>query len=122
MIMSACLWRESIYDILKVCQFGTQNRSMFMSATPSLPRITARVDAETQALLTRAAGLAGMSSINSFVVNAAIEKAREVIEREQTLRLTERDAILLAEALDKSGEPHPRLRQAHAHYRKLSGK
>ncbi|EMQ60432.1 DUF1778 domain-containing protein, partial [Vibrio cholerae] len=47
----------------------------------TLPRITARVDVDTQDLLTKAAALAGMSSINSFVLNAAIEKAKQVIER-----------------------------------------
>src|SRR5690606_41438012 len=46
-----------------------------------------RVDAETQDLLTKAAALAGMSSLNSFVLNAAIEKAKQVIEREQVLKL-----------------------------------
>lgn len=32
------------------------------------PRITARVDTDTQSLLTQAAALAGISSINSFVL------------------------------------------------------
>ncbi len=42
--------------------------------TATLPRITARVDADTQTLLTRAAALSGMPSMNAFVVNAAVEK------------------------------------------------
>ncbi|EMY8516656.1 TPA: DUF1778 domain-containing protein, partial [Vibrio cholerae] len=66
----------------------------------TLPRITARVDVDTQDLLTKAAALAGMSSINSFVLNAAIEKAKQVIEREQALKLSQVDAVLLMEALD----------------------
>ena len=37
----------------------------------SLPRITTRVDEATQSLLSRAAALAGLPSINAFVVNAA---------------------------------------------------
>lgn len=41
-----------------------------------------------------------MSSINSFVLNAAIEKAKQVIEREETLKLNQADATLLMEALD----------------------
>ena len=38
----------------------------------ALPRITARVDAEIQELLAQAAAIAGMTSINSFVLNARI--------------------------------------------------
>ncbi|MBU0653509.1 MAG: DUF1778 domain-containing protein [Gammaproteobacteria bacterium] len=91
-----------------------------MTTAQSLPRITARVDAATQALLTKAAALAGVSSINSFVLNAAIEKAKQLIEREQVLKLSERDAVLLAEALDAPAKVHPRLQQAAKRYQELS--
>ncbi len=67
----------------------------------TLPRITARVDVDTQDLLTTAAAITGMSSINSFVLNAAIEKAKQVIEREETLKLSRIDAMLLMDALDQ---------------------
>ena len=64
----------------------------------TLPRITARVDVDTQELLTQATAIAGMTSINSFVLSAAIEKAKQIIEREQTLKLSQDDASLLMEA------------------------
>lgn len=38
-----------------------------------LPRSTARINLDTQALLSKAAAIKGVSSINSFVLNAAIE-------------------------------------------------
>ncbi len=76
------------------------------------PRITVRVDAETQNLLSKAAVLAGMSSINSFVLSAAIEKAKDIIEREQSLKLSQRDASLLVNALDEPAQAHNRLQQA----------
>ncbi|ARR48932.1 DUF1778 domain-containing protein [Photobacterium damselae subsp. damselae] len=66
----------------------------------TLHRITARVDIETQDLLTKATAISGMSSINSFVLSAAIEKAKKVIEREQALKLSQADAMLLMNALD----------------------
>jgi len=81
------------------------------------PRITARVDAETQGLLTQAAALAGISSINSFVLSAAIEKAKEIIERERSLKLSQRDALMLVEALDSNPKPNTRLQQASRHYK-----
>ena len=81
-----------------------------------LPRITARVDVDTQDLLAKAAALSGMSSINSFVLNAAIEKAKQVIEHEQTLKLSQADAMLLMEALDKPAKVNTKLKLASECY------
>ena len=85
-----------------------------MAAT--LTSITINVDAETQDLLTKAAALAGMSSLNSFVLNAAIEKARQVIEREQVLKLSRADAVLLMEALDNPATVNAKLKSAAERY------
>ncbi|MGL4734093.1 MAG: DUF1778 domain-containing protein [Enterovibrio sp.] len=82
----------------------------------TLPRITARVDVDTQDLLTKAAALAGTSSINSFVLNAAIEKAKQIIEREQTLKLSQTDAALLMEALDNPAVVNTKLKLASERY------
>ena len=86
----------------------------------ALPRITARVDTDTQALLTQAAAITGVSSINSFVLSAAIEKAKKIIEREQLLKLSQRDAIILVDALDSTGQSNSRLKQAAMRYEKKS--
>lgn len=85
-----------------------------MSAT--LPRITARIDSDTQEILKKAAALAGVSSINSFVLNAALEKAKQLIEREQMLKLTQEDAILLMQALDEPTTTNSALQQAAKDY------
>jgi uncharacterized protein (DUF1778 family) len=82
----------------------------------TLPRITARVDVDTQDLLTKAAAIAGMSSINSFVLSAAIEKAKQVIEREQVLKLSQADALLLMEALDRPATINSKLKAASELY------
>lgn len=82
----------------------------------TLPRITARVDVDTQELLAKAAALSGVSSINSFVLSAAIEKAKQVIEHEQTLRLSQVDAMLLMEALDKPARENTKLKLASERY------
>ncbi len=50
--------------------------------TLNSPRITARVDEVTQELLYKATALSGLSSINSFVLGAAIEKAKEIMAKE----------------------------------------
>ena len=80
--------------------------------TTTLPRITARVDFDTQALLQQAAAISGISSINSFVLNAAVEKAKRIIEHEQALKLSKRDAVALIKALDSDDKPNLRLQQA----------
>lgn len=84
--------------------------------TAALPRITARVDIETQELLSKATAIAGMSSINSFVLSAAVEKAKMLMERERTLQLSQRDAVTLMDALDRPAKPNARLQQAASRY------
>lgn len=79
--------------------------------------ITDRVDTSTQDLLTQAAALAGISSINSFVLSAAIEKAKDIIERERSLKLSQRDASMLIEALDSTPKLNTRLQQASRLYK-----
>ena len=84
----------------------------------SLPRITTRVDEETQALLSEAAAIAGISSINSFVLSAAIEKAKTLINDQHTLQLSFADARQLLDILDNPPEPNNQLKQAVSKYNK----
>jgi len=79
------------------------------------PRITARVDLDTQELLSKAAALMGISSINSFVLTAAIEKAKKIIQKENTLKLSYRDTMLFIEALDNP-QANLRLKKAIKNY------
>lgn len=81
------------------------------------PRITARVSLETQALLSKAAAASGISSINSFVLSAAIEKAQKIMEREESLHLSKQDATLFFEALDRPTTLHKKLQKAHDSYK-----
>lgn len=82
----------------------------------TLPRITARIDVDVQDLLAKAAALSGISSINSFVLSSAIEKAKQIIEREQTLQLSARDASTLMAALDRPATANAKLQAAFARY------
>jgi len=79
------------------------------------PRITARVDVDTQELLTKAAALMGIFSINSFVLSAATEKAKKIIQKENSLKLSSRDALLFVDALDRP-EANARLTKAMKKY------
>ncbi|WP_257252857.1 MULTISPECIES: DUF1778 domain-containing protein [unclassified Endozoicomonas] len=88
----------------------------------SLPRITTRIDTDTKELLAEAAAIIGVSSINSFVLSAAIEKAKQIMDSERSLKLSQQDALLLVQALDKDLKPNPRLKQAAQRYKKTGNK
>ena len=94
-----------------------QTKWVLIKMTASLPRITTRVDEDTQALLLEAAAIAGISSINSFVLNAAIEKAKTLINDQHTLKLSVYDAKLLLDALDNTPEPNVHLMNAVKKYK-----
>jgi len=79
-------------------------------------RITARVSLDTQELLSKAAALVGISSINSFVLNAAIEKANTIMKAEESLTLSKVDSLQFIEALDKPAKSNPKLSEAFAKY------
>jgi len=81
------------------------------------PRITARVDLDTQELLKKASAIMGISSINAFVVSSAIEKAKKIIANEEALELSKKDALLLMDALDTEPIFNARLNQAFQNYK-----
>lgn len=82
----------------------------------SLPRITARIDLNTQELLLQAASLIGISSLNAFVLNAAIEKANAILKAEENTRFNREDTERLLHYLDNppiANEKLMKLFQAH---------
>jgi len=85
--------------------------------TAASPRITARVSIGTQELLSKAAALIGISSINSFVLSVATEKATQIMEREKTLNLGTEDALLFVDTLDKPTTANSKLADAFKSYK-----
>ncbi|WP_373767722.1 DUF1778 domain-containing protein [Glaesserella sp.] len=79
-------------------------------AQANLPRITARIDSATQELLLNAAALVGISSINSFVLNAAIEKANAILQAEKITQFNDEDTRLLLHYLDNPPAPNEQLK------------
>ncbi|TNH04425.1 DUF1778 domain-containing protein [Testudinibacter sp. TR-2022] len=80
--------------------------------TTATARITARIDQDTQSLLLQAAKLAGITSINSFVVNAAVEKAKEILQAENLIKLNRESSLKLLSALDNPDMENQKLMQA----------
>lgn len=78
--------------------------------------IDARVDVDTFDLLNKATEISGFSSINSFALSAAVDKAKQIIENEQMLKLGQTDALLLMNALDRPVTENSKLRAAAKRY------
>ena len=85
-------------------------------------RIAARVPRELRERLEEAAGRTG-ATLNQFLVQAAIEKADAILEREQVTRLSARDVESLLAMLDAPPRlPSDRLQRAlDAHHKASAG-
>lgn len=73
------------------------------AATEQRGRITARVSQSVTQMIESAADLVG-ATINQFVIQAALEKAEKVMEKEQ-LRLSQEDKSWLFSLLENPPEP-----------------
>ncbi len=83
-------------------------------------RITARVPRAVRQRLEQAAGRSG-ATLNQFVVQAAIEKADQVLEREKVMKLSARDAEWLLNLLDQPPRPpNAKLQRALDDYQKAT--
>ena len=87
-----------------------------MPAPQNNQRVSARVTQKVYETLSQAAELTG-ATLNQFIVQSAYEKAQEVIEKEQFIRMTARCASAFFEALDHPPEPNAKLRKAAKLYR-----
>lgn len=79
-------------------------------------RITARVPLAVQEKLQEAADLVG-ATVNQFVVQSALEKAEQIIDRETMIGLTRRDAAMLIDLLENPPKPNAALKRALERYK-----
>jgi uncharacterized protein (DUF1778 family) len=86
-----------------------------MNLTKDRGRITARVPLNVEETLNEAADLSG-ATLSHFVVQAALEKAQAIIDRERTIRFTSKDAALLINMLDAPFKPNQALTRAFKRY------
>jgi uncharacterized protein (DUF1778 family) len=83
-------------------------------------RITARVPKDVRERIEEAADRSG-ATLNQFLVQAAIEKADRVLEREKVMRLSARDAEWLLSVLDQPPRtPNAKLQRALDNYEKAT--
>lgn len=79
-------------------------------------RLIARASAENQAIIQRAADYSG-ATLSQFLIESAMEKARDVIERTETLRVSMTGADALFAALENPPKANVKLRQAAQRYK-----
>jgi uncharacterized protein (DUF1778 family) len=83
-------------------------------------RITARVSKDVREKLEQAANSSG-ATLNQFVVQAAVEKAEQILERERVTRLSARDAEWMLNLLDQPPRsPNSKLQRALENYDKAT--
>lgn len=80
-------------------------------------RITARISSSVAKTLNSAAALTG-TTLNNFVVQAALEKAQKIVDRETTIPLSAADAAMLLDLLDAPPAPNRAMQQGFARFMK----
>ncbi|MBI3466136.1 MAG: DUF1778 domain-containing protein [Planctomycetes bacterium] len=80
--------------------------------------IATSVPAHVQTKLEQAAAWRG-TTVSSFVIEAALREAEQVIERERLIRLTAEDAARLVSLLDGPPAPNAALRKAAADHQRI---
>ncbi len=79
-------------------------------------RLVARTSVEIQEIIQRAANYSG-TTLSQFIIESAMEKARNVIERSETLYLSMASADALFEALENPPKANNKLLKAAQHYK-----
>ena len=78
-------------------------------------RLVARTSAEIHEMIQRAADYSG-ATLSQFLIESAMERARNVIERTETLHLSMTGADALFAALENSPKANNKLLKAAQHY------
>ena len=80
--------------------------------------LTIRPPAEMHAMLTQAASWLGVS-LNSLVLEAAADRARQILETQRQLKLTREDAEAFFHALEHPKKPNAALKKSAKAYQEL---
>ncbi|PQQ37513.1 DUF1778 domain-containing protein [Photorhabdus laumondii] len=78
--------------------------------------LVARTSTEIQAIIQRAADYSG-ATLSQFLIESAMERARNVIERTETLYLSMEGADALLAALENPPKANSKLLKAAKHYK-----
>lgn len=85
--------------------------------TANNERVTTRINTQVKATLSTAANLTG-STLNQFMVHAALEKAEKLIEQDKIIKLSKLDSEVFFAALEKAPSANKKLKAAFEKYQK----
>ncbi len=80
-------------------------------------RIDIRLSEARKEFLKQASGSAGYNSLSSFILNAAIEKAHRIAERDKEILVSEQDSLIFFNALIDTAEPNDALKKASKNFK-----
>ena len=86
--------------------------------SPTRRRLSIQATSREQGRLQMASEIAGIS-LRAFVMQAALEKAEQIIAAESSLVLTRRESLRLLELIENPPPRNERFLQAQARYQKL---
>ena len=84
-------------------------------------RLEARISQEQKELVLEAARITGRS-LTDFIVNTVVEAAKQTLQQQQILELSEKDRLFFVENLLNSPAPSEKLQASAQSYRKRMGK
>lgn len=79
-------------------------------------RITARVTEHIKDTLLAAAELTG-ATLNQFLIQSALEKAEDIIEKDKLIQLSDKDTLFFFQSLEAPPTPNSKLTNAIDNYR-----
>ncbi len=87
-----------------------------MTSPSKSDRITNRVPAPIALKLQEAAELTG-ATLNQFMVQASLEKAEKILDREKTIHFSKNDAAMIINLLDNPSKPNAALVRAFERFK-----
>lgn len=87
-----------------------------MTVAENRERITNRIPQPIALKLQEAADLTG-ATLSQFMIQAALEKAEKIIERETSIRFSKNDAAMLINLLDNPAKPNAALQKAFERFK-----
>ena len=91
-----------------------------MQISKEKERVSARIPIHAYQTLIRAAEISG-ATLNQFLVQAAVEKAQMIIEKEQTINLSIKSANVFFKTIENPPQPRKKLKEAMRAYRESFG-
>ena len=86
-----------------------------MALSKARERISARVPQHAYQTLTQAAEISG-ATLNQFLLQAALEKAQMIIEKNRTIKLSTQSAKVFFDAIENPPKPKSKLKKAMKAY------